>query len=311
MKLLDVIKPSSEYLEKSGIDDPLAEAELLVFHAAGIDKLAAYINNPEVDKSLQAVIRRSLRRRAKGEPLQYIIGHVDFLGLAINVGRGVLIPRPETELLALEAIKQVRGEESGVRSRGRITSPVQKAGCKRHDKNSSLLTPHSSLKIVDLCTGSGCIALALAREFPSAAVYGTDISKKAIRYAKKNAATNGMGNAEFLCGSLFEPVEKISGFDLIVSNPPYVKRSDISGLQREIRDWEPWEALDGGRDGLDWYRRIFSDAGRHLKEGAKIILELGFGQAAEVSEIARKNGLEDIEIKKDYSGIERILKAEM
>jgi release factor glutamine methyltransferase len=291
MRLLDVIQPSCEHLAKFGIDDPLAEAEALVFFATGIDRLAAYINNPEVERSLVSRIRSLLRRRSKGEPLQYIIGNVAFLGLTIHVGKGVLIPRPETELLAEEAItivKSKRSEAGGQKRPGLKAFP----------------------RILDLCTGSGCIALALAWEFTSAFVCGTDISKKAIQYAQKNALTNRIRNAEFFSGSLFEPVKKIPGFDLIVSNPPYVPTTDINGLQREIRDWEPAEALDGGKDGLDFYRTIFSNAGSYLRERGTLILELGYGQAGEVTTIAEKAGFENIEVKKDYAGTERILKAE-
>ncbi len=298
MRLLDIIKPSSEYLEKSGVDDPLAEAETLIFYAAGIDRMTAYLNNPETEKGLLSRIRRLLRRRAKGEPLQYIIGRVDFLGLTINVGKGVLIPRPETELLAEETIREVKGRMANAKGR--------RENLKRQKKVSD-----SEFRILDLCTGSGCVALALAREFPSALVWGTDISKKAMRYAEENALINGIGNVTFFIGPLFGPIKKKSGFDLIVSNPPYVKRSDIKELQREIREWEPIEALDGGEDGLDFYRKIFSDAGNYLRERAKIILELGFGQAGEVIAVAKESGFKNIEIKKDYAGIDRILKVEI
>jgi release factor glutamine methyltransferase len=296
MRLLDVIKPSSEYLEKSGVDDPLAEAETLIFYSAGVDRMTAYLNNPETEKDLLSRIRRLLRRRAKGEPLQYLIGHVDFLGLTIHVGRGVLIPRPETELLAEETIREVKRQ-------------MLHAGEKRENNKGRKKGRDSEFSILDLCTGSGCIALALAREFPSASVCGTDISRKAVHYAKKNALTNGIGNVTFFIGPLFEPLKKKSGFDLIVSNPPYVKRSDIKKLQREIKEWEPIEALDGGEDGLDFYRKIFSDAGTYLREKGEIVLELGFGQAGEVIAIAKKTGLKNIEIKRDLAGIERILKA--
>lgn len=278
MRLLDALKPAADFLDKAGIDDPLAEAEILVFHAAGLDRLAAYVDNPETGKTLLRKIRRLLARRAKGEPLQYITGYVDFLGLTIAVGKDVLIPRPETELLAQEAIKA--------------------AGSKKQE---------APLRILDLCTGSGCVALAMARELPEAEVSGTDISGTAVSCARKNAEANGIVNAKFFRGSLFEPLKKASAFDLIVSNPPYIKTSDIDGLQREIREWEPGEALDGGADGLDFYRRIFSDAGRYLKRDGAVILEIGYEQAEEVRKIAQASGYFIVSIKKDYAGIERIV----
>jgi len=283
MRLLEAVKKSSEYLEKSGIDDPLVDAEFLVFHALETDKLTAYLENPEIERDLLSKINGLVRRRARGEPLQYIIGHVDFLGLRINVGRGILIPRPETELLAQEVISTVRSRKK---------SDIIGSPC-----------------ILDLCTGSGCIALAVAKEIPDAEVYGSDVSKTAIRYARMNAELNNIGNATFLAGSLFGPVKKNVPFDIIVSNPPYIKTGDISGLQREIREWEPMEALDGGEDGLDFYRKILSDSVGYLREKGKIIIELGFSQAREVAEIAQGSGFKNIATKKDYAGIERILQA--
>lgn len=293
MRLLDAIKSSSDYLEKSGIDDPLADAEILVLHAAGIDRLRAYMDNPEADQRLVSRINRLVKRRAAGEPLQYIVGHVDFLGLEIKVGKGVLIPRPETELLVEEAIKTVKSKMLNVKSSKKPQIPNPKSPC-----------------FLDLCTGSGCIALALAKEFPDAQVYATDVSAKAMRYARANADCNGIGNVTFLKGPLFTPVaERIASFDLITANPPYIRTSDISGLQREVREWEPLRALDGGENGLDFYRKILSKALVFLKKGGGIFFELGFGQAGAVTEIAAHAGLKNIELTKDVAGIDRVLKA--
>jgi release factor glutamine methyltransferase len=295
MRLLDALKSSTEYLEKAGIEDAFADAEILTFHAAGADRLAAYMENPEITKALQAKIRRLTGRRAKGEPLQYIVGHVDFLDLTIAVGKGVLIPRPETELLVEEAITTVQSSQFKVQSPTSFT----------------LQQPTTEpLRILDLCTGSGCVALAVAKALPDADVCGTDISKVALRFARENAGTNGIGNASFLHGSLFGPLPAGETFDLIVSNPPYIVSAEIPGLQREIRDWEPLEALDGGADGLDFYREIFSSACGYLRPGACVICELGYGQAVTVEEIAKKAGFRNISVRKDLAGIERILKAE-
>ena len=287
MRLLETLKPSADFLERSGVSDPLVDAELLVLHASGLDRLSAYRDNPEITASKRTRIRRLLKRRADGEPVQYIIGQIEFLDLTIEVGKGVLIPRPETELLVQEAIKTIRSKNI----------------------NASRLAPRSSLAILDLCTGSGCIALALAREFPEAIVYGSDVSKKAIKFSKKNAVVNKIKNVKFLEGSLFEPIRKAVSFDLIISNPPYIKTSDISGLQIEIRDWEPVTALDGGVDGMEFYRKIFSKAERYLKTDGMIMVEVGFDQARGVADIAKKHFFNKVNILKDYAGIERILKA--
>ena len=294
MRLLDIIKSSSDYLESAGVADPLVDAELLVLHAAGMERLRAYIDNPEIDRSLRSKINRLMTRRAFGEPLQYIIGVVDFLGLHIRVGKGVLIPRPETEMLVQEAIKTVKSEALSVKSSEKTPSPI---------------THHPSRFFLDLCTGSGCIALAIAKEFPAARFYATDLSAKAIKYAKQNAEGNGIENVTFLKGSLFGPVEEHMAFDLITANPPYIRTSDISGLQREVKDWEPMEALDGGAGGLDFYRVILAKAAGYLKEHGSILFELGFGQSEAVKEIAERSGLKKLTILKDFAGIDRVLKA--
>ncbi len=286
MRILDALRTASEKLEQAGIDDYLADAEILTWHAADIDRLAAFLDNPEISSQTLAKIRRGTARRAMGEPVQYIVGHVEFYGLRIAVGRGVLIPRPETELLVEEAAKTVFARQAH--------QPVS-------------LQPAPA--ILDICTGSGCIALALARQFPQAIVIGTDISAKALQYAKKNASSNKITNVVFRNGSLFGPVKRGELFDLITANPPYITRAEIPDLQREVRNWEPSGALDGGDDGLDFYRRILSETVRHLKPGGAVILELGYGQAAAVTDISAQNGLEVVSIIKDLAGIERVLHA--
>jgi len=251
------------------------------------------VNNPEVKSSDSAKVRRLLQRRLKGEPIQYIVGQIEFLGLTIKVGRGVLIPRPETELLVEEAIKAVMRNKISVASK---------------EKNALRVTQRASLSVLDLCTGSGCIALSLAKEFPDAEVYGTDLSKEALVYAKKNAKANDIKNVTFLQGSLFEPV-KGKAYDLITANPPYIRRSELETLQREIRDWEPISALDGGEDGMDFYRTILSSADQFLNPSGSIFLELGYDQAEAVKKIAKRQGFNDVAVINDYAGIGRILAA--
>jgi release factor glutamine methyltransferase len=295
MRMLDIIKSSADLLEESGVLDALADAELLVLHAAGIERLQAYIDNPATDRNLRSKISRLVKRRAAGEPLQYIIGHVDFLGLEIRVGKGVLIPRPETELLVGEAIDTVRRRKAG-------------GGSSRKDQSPS--PGPQSLDFLDLCTGSGCIALALAKEFPAAQVYATDVSAKALAYARQNAKANMVENVAFLKGSLLAPLKKKMTFDLITANPPYIRTADIAGLQREVSEWEPLSALDGGEDGLAFYRIILATASGYLKENGCILFELGFGQAEAAADIAKKAGFEHVSVTKDFAGINRVLKAE-
>jgi release factor glutamine methyltransferase len=289
MNALKQLRVVRDLFELSGIENADREAELICSHCLGIERLQLYKDNPELSVNTLSAIDECVKRRIKREPLQYILGYVEFYGLKIKVGLGVLVPRPETELLAEEAIKTVRRKSLEVKG---VSS------CDLH------LVP---LQILDLCTGSGCLALALAREFPDAEVYGTDILETALQYAQENADMNRIQNVTFLRGNLFDPVKNNLRFDLIISNPPYIKRGDIKDLQPEIKDWEPLEALDGAEDGLEYYRMIIPEAGIYLKEYAYLMIEIGINQAEMVRQIAAGAGFKNISLIKDYAGIERIV----
>ena len=296
MNVLNKIREAKEFLESSGIEDAHREADLIISHCLGINRLILYKDNPQILEDIIPMIDKLLTRRSKREPLQYILGYTEFFGLKIEVGPGVLIPRPETELLAEEAIKIVTSYKINP-----PLPPFNKSGM-------------GGFEILDLCTGSGCLALALAREFPGAQVYGTDTSEIAIKYANKNAKINEIKNVTFLEGSLFDPIKKLFAvhcspftFDLIVSNPPYIRSDDIKSLQAEIKDWEPVEALDGGEDGLDYYRVIIPEARNYLKGYGCLMLEIAFGQADAVRKMAEDEGFADITLIKDFAGIERII----
>jgi len=295
MKALDKLRTMHEALEKSGIDGSVRDAELILTHSLGMDRADLYKDNPDITENILAEIDSLVERRSKREPLQYVLGYTEFCGLKIMVGPGVLIPRPETELLAGEAIEIIRSRNK--------TSVSEEQGI------SSFILYPSSLVVLDLCTGSGCLAIALAKAFPDADVYGTDTSEIALEYAKKNAELNNVKSVTFLKGDLFEPVKNMR-FDMIVSNPPYIQKSDIESLQPEIRDWEPVEALDGGEDGLDYYRRIISGAKNYLKDHGTLIFEIGAGQAEEVKKMAGEACLGHISLLKDYAGIDRIVKVQ-
>ncbi len=298
MNALDKLRNAREFLKNSGIEDASREAEMIISYCLEIDRVTLYRDNPLISKDIILKIDNFLKKRAKRQPLQYILGYTEFYGLKIKIGKGVLIPRPETELLVEEAIRIVRNYISDQCLPPH--PPLSKGGLRGGDV------------ILDLCTGSGCLALTLAKEFPDAQVYGTDISEIAIRYAKGNAKLNKIKNVIFIKGSLFEPVKKsLNAFDLIVSNPPYIKRNDIRNLQREIKDWEPVKALDGGENGLDYYRAIMPDARNYLKKGGCLMLELGVSQADAVRKMAEDAGFVNISLIKDYAGIERILIAKL
>jgi release factor glutamine methyltransferase len=302
MKALDKLHNTSKTLELSAIESPEKEAEIILRSVLDISLVSVYRDNPELTPDQVHSIEQVVVRRINREPLQYILGNVDFMGLKLHVGPGVLIPRPETELMAEYAIKKVGGN-------GR-----------------------SPLHILDLCTGSGCLALAFAKQFPDAQVYGTDISEIALEYARQNAGLNNISNVSFVRGNFFEPFKnppespfskggliypplakrgegrfsKSNFFDLIISNPPYIRTDDIKDLQPEIRDWEPLSALDGGADGLDCYRAIIPAAWNFLNENGMLVLELGIDCARSVKEMLKDAGYSGIELRKDLAGIERI-----
>ena len=310
MKAIEKLKEAAKLFESSGIEAAEKEAEMLVRHSFGLNTVEIYRDNPELSEEQIKTLESMLSRRLKHEPIQYILGHEEFLGMKILVRHGVLIPRTETELMAEQAIKAVTSYKLQVTSKNKDSSLVTL------HRMVQGVTRHSSLSILDLCTGSGCLALALAREFPDFKVYGTDISEIAIKYAEENARLNCISNVTFLRGNLFEPIEKLPTsyfqlptFDLIISNPPYIRTDDIENLQPEIKEWEPVDALDGGRDGLDFYRMLIPSAGRFLKDNGIIMLELGFGQSSDVAGILELSGYTQIEIIKDYAGTERIIKA--
>ncbi|HWR89322.1 MAG TPA: peptide chain release factor N(5)-glutamine methyltransferase [Dissulfurispiraceae bacterium] len=282
-KLADV----SRILRQSGIPDAEKEALTLITETLGITADVFFRDNPHISDGLLREIDARTARRARGEPLQYIAGHVDFLGLRIHVGPGVLIPRPETELLVMETISELKKKRS-VR-----------------DEPDGSMTSALRLRILDLCTGSGCIAVALARAFPASDVYGIDRSPAALRYATANAASNRTDNVHFLLGDLYEPLGP-ERFDCITANPPYIRTEDMQKLQREIRHFEPPEALDGGADGLVFFRRLVAGAPGRLRENGMLVMEVGYGQAAEVQEIALGAGFALTEVREDYAGIPRI-----
>jgi len=290
MRATDGLREISSVLGGYGIEEPPREAELILRNCMGIDRVAFYRDNPVVSDSQWEGVRRVLQRRKEREPLQYILGYVDFYGLRINVGPGVLIPRPETELIVQEVIKTVK--------RGAL------GACDVEDP--SHCSPNG-LRILDLCTGSGCLALALAKQFENAWVWAVDYSETTLIFAEENAKANNIKNVIFLEGDLFEPVRE-KKFDIIVSNPPYIRKADLGGLAPEITNWEPLEALDGGEDGLAFYRRILSCSGDYLAAGGFVVFELAQGEAGKVAEIAEETGFRPVSLVRDFAGIERVLR---
>ena len=291
--VLKIIQWTTEYLKGKGIENSRLDSEVLLAHLLKLDRVGLYLNfDRPLSREELSSFREMVKRRGAREPLQYIIGRQEFWSLDFKVTPDVLIPRPETEILVEEALRTVRSETLDVR---------------RQD--------HAPLTILDLCTGSGCIAISIAHELKDAVVYAVDASGVALAIARENAEKNGVKDRIiFLQGNLYEAltshVSRTTSFDLIVSNPPYVKSSDIPNIQPEVRDFEPRMAVDGGFEGLDFYRRIVAGASGYLAPGGWLMVEVGEGQAEAVSEMIRDAcGFDQAFRVKDLAGIERVVKA--
>jgi release factor glutamine methyltransferase len=221
-----------------------------------------------------ALFREYVARRKNREPLAYILGEWDFMGLSFEVSPDVLIPEQDTENLIEEIMKDL----------------------------------HDSDRILDLCTGSGCILLSLLKYSNGTMGVGTDLSERALAMAKRNAERLGLTDrVDLRCGDLFAPIGENERFDIIVSNPPYIKTETIEHLAPEVRDHEPMIALDGGEDGLSFYKRIIPEAVRHLVTGGYLFLEIGYDQAEAVAALMRDAGYYDVRTIKDYGGNDRIV----
>lgn len=256
------------------------EAELLFSEVLGCDRASLYLNRDRyLDKKELGFIASALRRRGKGEPIQYILGKTEFMGLELKVNKSVLIPRPETEILVettLESARRLNGK------------------------------PLRQLKVLDLGTGSGCIAVSLAKYSTDLKIDASDISAGALAVARKNAGFNN-AKVSFIQSDLFKGINE--RYDIIVSNPPYIVESQLGKLQPEL-EFEPEIALNGGRDGLDFYRRIILTSPDYLNEGGVLILEMGFNQAASLKKIFSVSGrFRIMQIVKDYSHIDRVIVA--
>ncbi len=273
MTVLEVISKSSEFLAKKGVDSPRLQTELLLAHVLQMPRMKLYLNFERklADAELDS-LRELVKRRGQREPLQHLVGSTSFCGLEIAVTRHVLIPRPETELLA----------EAGWQFL-------------------STLNPQPSTAL-DFGTGSGCIAIALAAKCPSAHIVALDLSAEALALAQQNAAKNdGAERIEFRRGDGFTTLKPDERFDLIISNPPYIASAEIETLQPEVRDHDPRGALDGGADGLAFYRRLATEAATFLKPGGKLMLEFGAGQADTISAILVAQNWQIESVQPDYT----------
>ena len=266
-------------LKKAGIDAAQLEARELVCYAADKSREQLYRDmhlyaSAELEKRVDDLVRR----RLDGEPVAYIIGEWEFYGLPLNISQDVLIPRADTEVLAERGIHKAREAGAGAR-------------------------------VLDLCAGSGCVGLAIAANAPECRVVLGELSEGALRICKQNVRRNNL-NARVTCLSvdaLEPPASSLWDFDVIVSNPPYIPTADIEGLEHSVKDFEPLMALDGGEDGLDFYRFIAAKWKTALRLGGTLIFEVGIGQAPAVEEILAMNGYEDIKTTIDTGEIWRVV----
>ena len=285
--MLEVLNWATDCLRDHGIQNPRLNAELLLAYSLNVSREGLYVHlHDPIGEEEKKALEEMINRRLSGEPLQYILGHQEFWSIDLRVDPRVLIPRADTEFLVEEAL--------------------------------SILSKISSEKpptVLEIGTGSGAVAISLAREVRNVFLVATDISRKALRLARQNAKENAvLEKIAFIHGDLFSPfrlLEEREPFDLILSNPPYIARSEIGNLAREVKDFEPIIALDGGEDGFDFHRRIISRCPKYLRRGGWLLLEVGQGQACEGSEMLEKTGrFSPIERIQDLSGIERVLKAQ-
>ena len=270
-----VLKWATDDFRARGIENPRLDAEVLLARALGVSRTQLVI---ELLRPLEpdelARFREMVKRRRAREPVAYILGEREFYGRTFRVDARVLIPRPDTETLVDVALARTRA----------VSMCAQ---------------------VLDLCTGSGCVAITLARERPTTEVLGTDASEGAIAVARDNAARLGAYNASFMVADLFEGIE--GRFDLITANPPYIPAADVPGLSPDIVKFEPELALVGGDDGLALARKIVEQAPAHLAKGGVLAMEVGAGQAVAVAELFQEAGFTGIERARDYARIERVV----
>jgi len=274
----------TEYLTTNGVDAPRLSAELLLSHVLGLTRIELYTQfNKPVDKADLDALHGLVKRAGQQEPVAYLVGRTEFYSIELEVDPHCLIPRPETELLVQKAIEFLRTREG---------------------------TQH----VCDLCTGSGCIAVAIAKNFPEAKVTATDLCDAALAVAARNVEKHALGDrVTLLCGDLFEPLVPgldVTQWDLIVCNPPYVSVTEYEALDKNVKDYEPELALLAGDDGLDVYRRIAAQIEQYLKPDGTLLLEIGYAQGPAVRELLEATELfAEIAVEKDDQNNDRVVTA--
>jgi release factor glutamine methyltransferase len=272
-----VLRWAADDFRARGIESPRLDAELLLGRALGSTRIQLVVDSKKpLDVAELAQFRELVKRRRAREPIAYILGEREFYGRRFRVDRRVLVPRPDTETLVSAALERTRHLSM-------------------------------SMRALDLCTGSGCVAITLARERPTSAVAAVDVSADALAVARENALRLGAYNAAFHLGDLFAALPAGARFDLVTANAPYIAAGEIAGLEPDVRDHEPRLALDGGADGLDVIRRVVAGAPGSMRRSGTLALEVGAGQAPAVAALLARGPFGEIEVRRDYAGIERVV----
>ncbi len=338
----DIVQKSAAYLRDKGADSPRLDAELLLAHVLGTDRLKLYLNwdrqlsESEIDQMRGLLARRGQER----EPVSRIIGQREFYGRPFRVGKSAFVPRPETEGLVERALDYLRNWTPPVNSHGKPSTDrepppeeeqpappetpeeiseetASETGEKKQRPSEDSRRPAARMapaapdapRVIDIGTGSGCIAISIALEHPDAEVYATDLSEDALRVARDNASALGAaGRVRFHRGDLFAGLK--GPFHLVVSNPPYVASSEIEELAPEVAAHDPRSALDGGSSGVEVYHRLIEEAPGRMAPGAVLLLEIGEDQGEAVADLLRQSGeFEDVKVCKDLAGRERYVRA--
>jgi len=292
--ILEVINKTTPYFEKQGIESPRLTIELLLGHLLKKKRMQLYLEfERDLDEKTLGLLREMVKRRVAGEPLQYITGETEFCGLRFMVDKRVLIPRPETELLVEKVVERMKAAEGAPGGR-------------------ALPTTSEVFKIVDVGTGSGCIAISLAKKLPFAEITAIDVSVEALEVAKANAKLHEVEkNVRFLESDLLDQLPSSFVADVIVSNPPYIAVGELAKLPKEVRDFEPVRALAAGEDGLKVIHRLVTTARRLLSPSGFMALEIGAGQRVAVEEFFVQQGWDVVEVVKDLEGHERVIVAQV
>ena len=273
MKLSELYGLFVDTLNKSGFAEPESDSRLILEYIAGIDRVKLTLEaDRELEPGVDEKLKAALDMRLTHMPVQYITGYQNFMGLEFMVSKDVLIPRMDTETLVEEVLRL------GL----------------------------SNVRVLDICTGSGCILLSILKYVYGSSGVGVDISDGALGVAKANSEALGI-DATFIKSDMFENIPKDERFDIVVSNPPYIRSDVIGTLMSEVRDYEPLLALDGSEDGLKFYRIIADRAPEYLNNGGMLFLEIGYDQGAEVSALLSAAGFMDVEVIKDLSGLDRVV----